>query len=172
MCHSFSFHCTSPNIVSKKGHPIMSKNVPKSKAVTMQPFITVDIIKPATKQEKSSLYYSPRELNQMSVEAKALAKSFKTKMTSSTQDQDQPLRPESDETLRGLEVRIDANRGMKRVTSRRMIVKCHRELMRNPNLSQARRSEILATVCMKVNRWSTDIALEAARVDFLRANSR
>lgn len=147
----------------------MSKDVPKSKAVTMQPFITIDIFEPATKQEKSSLYYSCRELNQMSLEAKAIAKSFKTKMSSS---QDHLLRPESDESLRGLEVRIDTDRCMNRVTSRRIIIKCHRELMRNPNLSQARRSEILANVCKKVNRWSTDIALEAARVDFLRANSR
>ena len=73
------------------------------------------------------------------------------------------------DTLRGLELIMYPKRKQNKLLAHRSLLKYQQLLNSKPNLSPERKVKLLAAASEKLNKWSSLVALETARLDALRA---
>lgn len=73
------------------------------------------------------------------------------------------------DTLRGLELIMFPKRKRNKMLALRSLLKYQQLLKSKPHLSTERKEQALAMASVKLNLWSTKVAIETARLDALRA---
>ena len=156
------------------------------KRVTFKPTCTVRTHKDAgpTKEEKAKLYYSRDELKIMNLEVHAICTLSQelpklhnsgTLLTMTERRDGSMLGPDDGDadavatSLRGLELIMYPKRRQNKQLAKRTLLKYQTFLKAKKSLSTNERSMALAAASAKLNRWSSLVATETARLDALRA---
>ena len=157
------------------------------KSVSFKPTVAVRKVHSIqhSKEEKSKLYYSKKELQMFNLEARAiciLSQDLPEKTNSGTilepsrrsiyglegNDNDAAVSAATD-SLRGLEIMMYPKRNKNKWIARRSLLKYQTILKSRPNMTTEQRHISLAAASAKLNAWSSAVAVETGRLDALRA---
>ena len=129
--------------------------------VSFRPTVTVHPVEKLAnnKEDRSRMYLSQEEMNQISIKNRAIQLSSKETHTSF----------EHGTALRGPEVLLRPTQVSNRLFIRRTILKYQRKLNAKPTKSDEENFISLAALSAKLSQWSTLVALEAARRTSLQA---
>mmetsp|Transcript_6344 Transcript_6344/g.10064 ORF Transcript_6344/g.10064 Transcript_6344/m.10064 type:complete len:279 (-) Transcript_6344:34-870(-) len=159
------------------------------KGVTFKPTATVRTYSPGkgsilTKEEKSKLYYSRKELTLFNLEVNAICTlsqdlpHIRNSGTLLPVAEDSVIELEKDgdsnggdaiDSLRGLELSMYPKRHQNKLLAQRSFLKYQRMLKSRPDISAKRKHLALAAASAKLNLWSSLVAIETARLDAIRA---
>jgi len=172
---------SSNNIIASQnqGSAVLPRTIPVNtiafapvkqsrKTLRFRPMATVRVVDCSkTVDEKSRSYYSLNEMKAMSLKVQKMCTSLKCREQAMVQDCAHGL--DSDPTLRGLERYLCPNRARGKVLIQKALLKYHKYLNANPNMTSEGRIQSLASASAKLSAWSNKVALETARLDSLRA---
>lgn len=163
---------------------------PAKKKVTFKPTCTVrtHAARGITKDEKSKTYYSKDQLKLMVLEANAICtlsqelpdirnsgtlltmEERRDSMLGLEDDNDCHGSGEALDSLRGLELVMFPKRKQNKLLAQKSLLKYQTFLnSKQPNVGVERKHMALAAASAKLNRWSSLVAMETARLDALRA---
>ena len=159
------------------------------RTVSFAPSITVQPVDKlaTTTEEKSSLYYSPDEMASFNQEVKTIRTLTKAQHLIATEDVHDgassaassasqskgiilsPERLSSNPALRGLELHLLSTRVKNKILAQKALLKYQRGLCYDSSKSSEDRAQCLAAAASRLTRWSTQVALETARMDSMQA---
>jgi hypothetical protein len=136
--------------------------------LSFRPTVTVHPVKrlASNKEDESRLYLSKEEMNEISMKNRAIQLTSKETCTSFEHSR---VGLHADPALRGTELSLFLPQARNKLIIRRAILKYHRKLNGNPNMSDEDKLLSLAAVSVKLSQWSTLVALDAARHVSLQA---
>ena len=129
--------------------------------VSFRPTVTVHPIEKLAnnKEDRSRMYLSQEEMNQISIKNRAIQLSSKEAHTSF----EHGTAGLHASALRGPEVLLCPTQVSNRLFIRRTVLKYQRKLNAKPTMSDEENFTSLAALSTKLSQWSTLVALEAAR---------
>ena len=135
--------------------------------VSFRPTVTVHPIEKLAnnKEDRSRMYLSQEEMNQISIKNRAIQLSSKEAHTSF----EHGTAGLHASALRGPEVLLCPTQVSNRLFIRRTVLKYQRKLNAKPTKSDEENFISLAALSAKLSQWSTLVALEAARRNSLQA---
>jgi hypothetical protein len=138
--------------------------------VSFRPTVTVHPVEKLAnnKEDRSRMYLSQEEMNQISIKNRAIQLSSKEAHTSFEHGM---AGLHADFALRGPEVLLCPTQVSNRLFIRRTVLKYQRKLNAKPTKSDEENFISLAALSAKLSQWSTLVALEAARRTSLQANA-
>ena len=130
--------------------------------VSFRPTVTVHPVEKLAnnKEDRSRMYLSQEEMNQISIKNRAIQLSSKETHTSFEHG---TVGLHVDSALRGPEVLLRPTQVSNRLFIRRTILKYQRKLNAKPTKSDEENFISLAALSTKLSQWSTLVALEAAK---------
>lgn len=148
---------------SKKSHTYSIDD--RRRGVSFCPVVTVRYIfqssSTMSNEEKSSLYLSQSEIIQIYRNAKKLASTHGNVSANGSL--------QMDHSFRGLELSISRERARNSFIARRAIIKYQKQFLSFASMDNDRLREMLAAVSTRLSECARVIALEAARIDMIRA---
>ena len=142
--------------------PQQSTTKQHKRNVSFRPTVTVHPVEKLANNEedRSRLYLSQKEMNQISIKNRAIQLSS---IETHTSFEHGTVGLHADPALRGLEVLLCPTQVSNRLFIRRTIVKYQRKLNAKPTKSDEENVISLAALSTKLSQWSTLVALEAAK---------
>jgi hypothetical protein len=159
----------SPAMVVGPVHLPKQASAKQSKRIlSFRPTVTVYPVEKlaSNNEDKSRLYLSKEDMDEISIQNRAIQLSSKTTHNSSEYCK---IGLHADPALRGTELFLFPTRVSNKLIIRRTVLKYHRKLNANPNMSDEEKLLSLALVSTKLSQWPTLVALDAAGHDSLQA---
>ena len=128
-----------------------------------------------TEEERSRSYYSKKELEIFALEpkvAKTLSQELPGKPPTCsvhTKSESCFVGLEISPALRGLELYVCPIRVRNKLLAKKALLKYNKQLNRDINRTREKKLQSLAAASATLNRWSTSVSLETARLDSLGA---
>jgi len=157
------------------------------KSVLFKPTVTVRTLHSCrySKDEKSKLYYSKKELETFHLEARAICilsqilpektnsgailKPSRRSIFGLERNDNETALSEVPDSLRGLETMMYPKRNKNKYIAQKSLLKYQTKLNSRPNMTSEQKHRTLAAASVKLNSWSSAVAVETGRLDALRA---
>ncbi|KAL3781107.1 hypothetical protein ACHAW5_005014 [Stephanodiscus triporus] len=136
--------------------------------LTFRPTVTVHPVErlASNNEDKSRLYLSKEDMNEISIKNRAIQLTSKETRTSLNHCR---VGLHAETALRDTDITLFLPQATNKLIIRRAILKYHRKQNANINMSDEEKLVSLAAVSVKLSQWSTLVALDAARHVSLQA---